>query len=107
MKRLILCVVVVLLAAGGRTMGAVPYTITDLGTLGLDYSWAFDINEAGQVVGESRIASGQWRAFLYEDGNMTNLGTLGGADSYAYGINDAGQVVGNAYGYLRSTHIVG
>ena len=62
-----------------------------LGTLpGGSYSLAKGIDNAGQVVGESR-----GHAFLYSSGTMTDLGTLpGGLDSYATGINNAGQVVG-------------
>ena len=53
--------------------------MTDLGTLGGTYSWAFDINDRGQVVGYSGTAAGDQHAFLYGDGAMTDLGTLGGA----------------------------
>ena len=72
--------------------------MTDLGTLGGDYSCAFGINDAGQVVGHPRLATGSIHAFITgPDGvGMTDLGTLGGDYSYASGINDAGQVVGES-----------
>jgi probable HAF family extracellular repeat protein len=70
--------------------------MTNLGTLGGDYSAALGINDMGQVVGESRTDNAQTRAFITgPDGvGMTDLGTLGGGYSGAYGINNAGQVVG-------------
>src|SRR5262245_28522978 len=66
----------------------------DLGVLnGSFYSVATDVNNAGQVVGES---DGQ--AFLWDAANgMTDLGTpLGFTRSSAAGINEAGQVTGTA-----------
>ena len=81
--------------------------MTDLGTLGSDfqYSYAYGINDAGRVVGESDIVSGLLHAFITgPDGvGMTDLGTLGGGySSVAYGVNNAGQVVG-ASGPLYGT----
>ena len=74
--------------------------ITDLGTLPSgDFSFAFGINNRGQVVGLSNSASGEAHAVLWENGKMTDLGTLpGGEDfsSFASGINNRGQVVGNS-----------
>jgi probable HAF family extracellular repeat protein len=82
------------LVASG-VFGQVRYSVTDLGTLGAE-SWAFGINNMGQVVGISVPAESYYsHAFLYSDGRMTDLGTLpGGAYSYATGINNNGQVVG-------------
>jgi probable HAF family extracellular repeat protein len=70
-----------------------------LGTLGGDYSIAHDINNHGQLVGESRAPDGNTYAFLADaaGGAWTSLGSLpGGSGSRAYAINDAGQVVGEA-----------
>ncbi len=37
---------------------AASYNVTDLGTLGGDFSAGYGINASGQVVGESRLAGG-------------------------------------------------
>ena len=58
---------------------AVPplYTITDLGTLGGNYSNASGINNSGQVVGQSKLADNATKhAFLYSGGVMIDLNTL-------------------------------
>ena len=80
------------------------YQFTDLGTLGGASSAAWDINAAGQVVGEANTASGTDHAFVYSGGVLTDLGTLGGQNSVAYGINGAGQIVGNAAAPGGATH---
>lgn len=71
-----------------------------LGTLpGGDTSSAADINDRGQVVGNSETVAGEdiRHAFLWEDGEMTDLRTLpGGGTSIATAINDRGQIVGSS-----------
>ena len=64
-------------------------TVTALGTLGGSVTYAYSINDAGQVVGEAYTAEGFTHAFITgPDGKgMRDLGTLGGTDSYARGIN--------------------
>ena len=70
----------------------------DLGTLGGSTSFAFCINDQGQVAGASSTAGETAiHAFFYgSDAGMKDLGALGGTKTYAFGINAAGQIVGSA-----------
>jgi probable HAF family extracellular repeat protein len=76
-------------------------TKTDLGTLGGTSAYAYGINDAGQVVGDSRLSGTMAATHAFRTGPNAlinpatdDLGTLGGTRSCAFGINDAGQVVG-------------
>ncbi len=40
-------------------------TVTWLADLGQGSSWAYDINENGQIVGQSKLSSGEYRAVLW------------------------------------------
>ena len=68
-------------------------TMTDLGTLGGDYSLANAINDRGQVVGESNTPQGETHAFLWDQGTMSDLGNAGETSS-AHSINNSGGIVG-------------
>jgi probable HAF family extracellular repeat protein len=82
--------------------------MTDLGTLVGAVSWAYDVNDNGQVVGWAYTTSNAEHAFLYSGSMMIDLNTLidllsGWALQEAYDINDAGQIVG--YGSIgNQTH---
>jgi probable HAF family extracellular repeat protein len=68
----------------------------DLGTLGGSYSYAWGINDNGQVAGTSRLPNSLKHAFRWQSGvGMLDLGTLPGGDySDSGGINLGGQVTG-------------
>jgi probable HAF family extracellular repeat protein len=68
------------------------YIVTDLGNLGGPNSYAYGINDAGQVVGESNNIAGQMAPFLYSNGKMINLSPSNGGMATA--INASGQVAG-------------
>ena len=69
--------------------------MSDLGTLGGADSFAYSINDAGQITGQADTASSGAHAFLYSGGSMTDLGVPAGYDSSAgYGINSSAQITG-------------
>jgi probable HAF family extracellular repeat protein len=71
------------------------YTVTYLGTLGGTYSRALDVNDAGQVVGNSTTAAGDTVAFLWENGSIRGPGAFRLPEGSAL-IDAAGHVVGTA-----------
>ena len=95
--------------------------VTELGSLGGIFTWAIDINDAGQVIGLSTIASGEFHFFLWENGTMQDLGVppVAGIQAYlqelaenpsripgkfgAVGMNDVGQIV--AGGFFGSPYL--
>lgn len=76
--------------------------VRDLGTLGGRRSFAYDVNNLGQIVGESNDPDDvNYLAYIYQDGRMTDLNTLidpreGWVLYQARAINDRGQIA--AYG---------
>jgi len=71
--------------------------MVDFGTLGGVESFPQDVNDAGQVIGESYTASGEVHAFSWTaTGGMVDL-TLGGSRSRAVAVTNEGQVIGHSY----------
>src|SRR5229473_3054973 len=81
--------------------------IQNLGTFGGYQSYAWSVNNLGQVVGFASnttpdqstgnvfaFGATQTHAFLWQNGRMQDLGTLGGPDSTALVINERGQITG-------------
>lgn len=69
----------------------------DLGDLGGGEASAHAINDAGQVVGNSKVSAFRDHSFLWQGGEMTDIGTLGGSISFAWDVNAAGQIVGSSF----------
>jgi len=72
-------------------------TMTDLGTLGGNFSAGNAINLSGQVVGSAQTNTGVSHAVMWNGGKITDLTTtaLSGLSSASVaGINDSGQIVG-------------
>jgi probable HAF family extracellular repeat protein len=95
--------VIVLTAGGKKGIGlelfAVTYQVTDLGTLGGTWSYAYGINDLGHVVGMSPTANGEVHAFLWTpETGMLDLAPPGSGRSEAHGVNETGQVVGYGTG---------
>ena len=65
-------------------------TMTDLGTLGGNYSQGLAINLPGEVVGWAQTKAGPSDSFLWDGKTMVDLGSA----FRVYGINDSGQMAG-------------
>ena len=64
--------------------------MTDLGTLGGNFSQGVAINRSGEVVGTADTKVGSSDSFLWNGKTMVDLGSA----FRAYGINDSGQIAG-------------
>ncbi len=84
------------LAVGTISTGALGQSVERLETLGGTGSIARDINDAGQIVGESTtVGNAVSRATIWNSGVASDLGGLGPTDnSVAWAINNNGDAVG-------------
>jgi len=72
-------------------------SMVNLGNFGGTCTFAFALNNRGQVVGGSSLAGDQVQhPFLWDRGSILDLGTFGGDVGTAIAINDPGAVVGYA-----------
>jgi probable HAF family extracellular repeat protein len=73
-------------------------TFSTINVPGASETWAYDINEAGQIVGsfQNRPESndGIYHGFLDVNGTFSTIDVPGASETFAEGINDAGQIVG-------------
>jgi probable HAF family extracellular repeat protein len=82
------------------TASAQQYTVTDIGTLGGQFTDGNAINDSNQVTGVTNLPTVDGvspnHPFLYSNGTMLDLGTTGGTN-FAEGLalNSQGQVVGD------------
>ena len=74
-------------------------TMTDLGTLGGNFSEGVAINSSGEVVGTSETSTGAEDGFLWSNGTMTDLGS----NFSPAAINDSGVIVGGQFVYSGGT----
>jgi probable HAF family extracellular repeat protein len=84
----------------GHAFSGTEGSLRGLGTLGGSSSWAYGVNDSGQVVGVSLNSQEQYVPFLFDQGVMYNLNSLivnpsGTLPFAAYAINNFGQIAGN------------
>ena len=82
-----------------ETAYGLPAGMNNLGTLGSDRGYATAINDAGQVIGESKTETGDYCPFLWQNGVIRSLQELIPPDSgwelgNMHDINNAGEIVG-------------
>lgn len=78
---------------GGNELSLIP------NQWGTPYSYAYGINNNGDIVGWAIGANGEPHAYLYDggiEGTMKDLGTLGGPNSKAYRVDVNQNIVGAA-----------
>jgi probable HAF family extracellular repeat protein len=96
----LLAALVASVPAAGASEGPTRYEIIELGDLGGNATFALDLNERGQVTGNSRTSTTTLPllGFAWTDGEMTEIGTLPGSNAFSrgYAINNRGVIVGES-----------
>jgi probable HAF family extracellular repeat protein len=80
----------------------VSYQIESLGTLGGTFARAYGVSGAW-ISGQSKIADGSVRGFLWSNGDMHELATLGGTASHSQSVNAQGIAAGYALNALGNS----
>lgn len=90
------CLMAMPLVASTSSATTMGLRAVDLGTLGGDYSQAFDMNDLGVVVGGSWTTSDGYHAFKWSRATgMVDINPPGAALSSARAINDRGDIAGS------------
>ncbi len=100
LRNLALLIFFICYAGQPSTLYAQTFSLTDLGDLqgGIDFGYAYGVNDVGQVVGFSRSHIDDTAFFWDAAIGMQNLGFLPGGDAFSEGqsVNLIGQVVGTS-----------
>ena len=107
MKRLLYALVASSLLVGLTGPAKAQYDYTTIDVPDSTFTYAFGINDAGQIVGEY-LGAEFYGFFLDVDGSYTTIDVPGAMFTIAYGINSSGQIVGSydddatAHGFLAT-----
>ena len=95
MKRLFRGFAAWVLLMGLAAPAKAQYTYSTFDVPDATNTYAYGINNAGQIVGYYTDSGGKSHGFLLDvDGSYTTLDVPGATATYPVGINDAGQIVG-------------
>jgi len=94
---------IIILFAITESVQAIEYKITDLGTFGGDFSYAFAITDNGYITGTfgtygpNGTLPATNNAYLLDRNNnsVVDIGALNGVNSFGFDVNTSGQVTGS------------